>query len=69
MWHGDSGICLGRPVTITTQETIAKVLAASLLTEEFKALYCREVAAHWVPKPLDLIRNGFSTTCQGRMTA
>ena len=31
MWQGDSGLCLGRPVTITTQETIAKVLAASLL--------------------------------------
>ena len=30
MWQGDSGSCLGRSVTITTQETIAKVLAASL---------------------------------------
>ena len=52
MWQGESGICLGRPVTITTQETIAKVLAASLLKEEYKALYCREVTGHWVPKLL-----------------
>ena len=49
MWKGDSRICL-RPVTITTQETIAKVLSASLLKEEYKALYCREVSVHWVTK-------------------
>ena len=49
---GDSGICLGRQVTITTQETIAKVLAASLLKEDYKALYCCEVSAHWVAKLL-----------------
>ena len=49
MWQGDSGICLGRPVTITT-ETIAKVLAASLLKEECKALYCHKVSAHLIPK-------------------
>ena len=29
-----------------------KVLAASLLKDEYKALYCREVSAHWVPKLL-----------------
>ena len=52
MWQGDSGICLGRSVTITTQETIAKVLAASLLKEEYKALYCLKLSAQWVPKLL-----------------
>ena len=65
----DSGICPGRPVTITTQEIIAKVLAASLLKEEYKALYSREVSAHWSQSSLDLIRNGCSTTCQEKITA
>ena len=70
MWQGDSGICLGRPVTISTQETIAKVLAASLLKEEYKALYCREVSAQWVPKLLGSNQKWIqhNTTCQGRMT-
>ena len=52
MWQGDSGICLGRSVTITTQETITKVLAASLQEGEYKALHCLKVSAHWVPKLL-----------------
>ena len=52
MWQGDSGICLGRPFTITTQETIAKVFAASLCKGEYKALHCFKASAHWVPKLL-----------------
>ena len=52
MWQGVSGICLGRSVTITTQETIAKVLAASLKKGEYKALHCHKLPAHWVPKLL-----------------
>ena len=51
MWQGDSGICLGRSVTIT-KETITKVLAASLQEGEYKALHCLKVSAHGVPKLL-----------------
>ena len=68
MWQGDSGICLGRPVTITTKETIAKILAASLFKEEYKALHCREVSAHWVQKLLGSDMDS-AQTCQGRITA
>ena len=52
MWQGDSGSCLGMSVSITTQETIAKVLAASLQKGEYVALHCLKVSAHWVIKLL-----------------
>ena len=44
VWEGQSPLLLRRP--------LQKVLAASLLKEEYKALYCLEVSAHWVPKLL-----------------
>ena len=69
MWQGDSGSCLGRSFTTTTQETIAKVLAASLLKEEYKALYCRQVSAHWVPKLPGSDQKWIQHNLSERMTA
>ena len=52
MLQGDSRSCQGRSVSITTQETIAKVLAASLRKGDYKALHCHKASAHLVPKLL-----------------
>ena len=56
------------PVTITTQETIARFLqyhCRQKSTECYIAARCQLVGSQ---SSLDLIRNGFSTTSQGRVT-